>query len=102
MASTIGMGKVKELGSSPRKTIGENVSFMEEWGHTCLFSERDKSLKSEGWEMQKTHRPNIAFAGLTAAGKTTHAKILAEQLGYEWISATTLYNGGRKLDRLMR
>lgn len=35
-------------------------------------------------------RPNIAFAGLTAAGKTTHAKILAAQLGYTWISATAL------------
>jgi cytidylate kinase len=40
--------------------------------------------------MQKAFRPNIAFAGLTAAGKTTHAKILAEQLGYEWISATAI------------
>jgi cytidylate kinase len=33
-------------------------------------------------------QPNIAFAGLTAAGKTTHAKILAEQLGYRYVSAT--------------
>src|SRR5437016_2836300 len=40
--------------------------------------------------MQRTLRPNIAFAGLTAAGKTTHAKILAAQLGYEWISATAI------------
>lgn len=40
--------------------------------------------------MQRVLRPNIAFAGLTAAGKTTHAKILAEQLGYEWISATAI------------
>jgi cytidylate kinase len=40
--------------------------------------------------MQRTLRPNIAFAGLTAAGKTTHAKILAEQLGYQWISATAI------------
>lgn len=40
--------------------------------------------------MQRILRPNIAFAGLTAAGKTTHAKLLAEQLGYEWISATAL------------
>ena len=40
--------------------------------------------------MQGTLRPNIAFAGLTAAGKTTHAKILAEQFGYEWISATAI------------
>ncbi|HEX7632719.1 MAG TPA: cytidylate kinase family protein [Candidatus Saccharimonadales bacterium] len=35
-------------------------------------------------------RPNIAFAGLTAAGKTTHAKILAEELGYEYVSATEI------------
>lgn len=46
------------------------------------------SLKD--WEMRRTPRPNIAFAGLTAAGKTTHAKILAEQLGYERISATKI------------
>jgi cytidylate kinase len=37
---------------------------------------------------QETVRPNIAFAGLTAAGKTTHAKILATELGYEHVSAT--------------
>jgi cytidylate kinase len=33
---------------------------------------------------------NIAIAGLTAAGKTTHAKILAECLGYRYVSATEL------------
>lgn len=33
---------------------------------------------------------NIAFAGLTAAGKTTHAQLLAEQLGYTYVSATQL------------
>lgn len=33
---------------------------------------------------------NIAFAGLTAAGKTTHAKRLAEQLGYDYVSATEI------------
>lgn len=33
-------------------------------------------------------RPNIAFAGLTAAGKTTHARRLASELGYEYVSAT--------------
>jgi len=31
---------------------------------------------------------NIAFAGLTAAGKTTHAKRLADELGYNYVSAT--------------
>jgi cytidylate kinase len=40
--------------------------------------------------MQRIARPNIAFAGLTAAGKTTHARLLAEQLGYEVISATAI------------
>ena len=40
--------------------------------------------------MPKITRPNIAFAGLTAAGKTTHAKLLAHQLGYTWISATAI------------
>lgn len=33
---------------------------------------------------------NIAFAGLTAAGKTTHARLLAAQLGYEYVSATDI------------
>ena len=33
-------------------------------------------------------RPNIAFAGLTAAGKTTHARLVAQELGYTYISAT--------------
>ncbi|HET6355405.1 cytidylate kinase family protein [Streptomyces sp.] len=33
---------------------------------------------------------NIAFAGLTAAGKTTHARLLAEHLGYEHVSATDI------------
>lgn len=40
--------------------------------------------------MHRLLRPNIAFAGLTAAGKTTHAKILAHELGYQWISATAI------------
>lgn len=31
---------------------------------------------------------NIAFAGLTSAGKTTHAKRLAKELGYNYVSAT--------------
>lgn len=31
---------------------------------------------------------NIAFAGLTAAGKTTHARLLAQHLGYSYLSAT--------------
>lgn len=33
---------------------------------------------------------NIAFAGLTAAGKTTHAKRLARELGYSYVSATDI------------
>lgn len=33
---------------------------------------------------------NIAFAGLTAAGKTTHAKRLAAALGYDYVSATDI------------
>lgn len=33
---------------------------------------------------------NIAFAGLTAAGKTTHARRLALELGYDYVSATEI------------
>jgi cytidylate kinase len=33
---------------------------------------------------------NIAFAGLTAAGKTTHARRLATDLGYDYVSATDI------------
>jgi len=33
---------------------------------------------------------NIAFAGLTAAGKTTHARLLADALGYSYVSATDI------------
>ena len=33
---------------------------------------------------------NIAFAGLTAAGKTTHAQRLAADLGYSYVSATDI------------
>lgn len=33
---------------------------------------------------------NIAFAGLTAAGKTTHARRLASDLGYSYVSATDI------------
>lgn len=35
-------------------------------------------------------RTNIAIGGLTAAGKTTHSKLLAKRLGYEYVSATTI------------
>jgi CMP/dCMP kinase len=34
--------------------------------------------------------PNIAFADLTAAGKTTHAQRLAADLGYDYLSATDI------------
>jgi cytidylate kinase len=33
---------------------------------------------------------SIAFAGLTAAGKTTHAQRLAADLGYDYVSATDI------------
>lgn len=33
---------------------------------------------------------NIAFAGLTAAGKTTHARRLARELDYQYVSATDI------------
>jgi cytidylate kinase len=33
---------------------------------------------------------NIAFAGLTAAGKTTHARRLAADIGYSYVSATDI------------
>jgi cytidylate kinase len=33
---------------------------------------------------------NIAFAGLTAAGKTTHARRLSAGLGYDYVSATEI------------
>jgi cytidylate kinase len=33
---------------------------------------------------------NIAFAGLTTAGKTTHAQRLATDLGYDYVSATDI------------
>jgi cytidylate kinase len=36
---------------------------------------------------------NIAFAGLTAAGKTTHARRLAADLGYDYVSATDILFG---------
>ena len=36
------------------------------------------------------HTMNIAFAGLTAAGKTTHARRLAADLGYSYVSATDI------------
>jgi anaerobic magnesium-protoporphyrin IX monomethyl ester cyclase len=43
-------------------------------------------------------QPNIAFAGLTAAGKTTHARLLAEQLGYSYVSATEALLGILDID----
>lgn len=41
---------------------------------------------------------NIVISGLTAAGKTTHAKLLAEHLGYEYISASQLLAKGAGID----
>ncbi|WP_190823489.1 cytidylate kinase family protein [Saccharopolyspora pogona] len=35
-------------------------------------------------------RPNIAVSGLTAAGKTTHARLLAHAFGYQYVSATEI------------
>lgn len=72
MASAIDRGEAKELGK------------------LILRKHETGAYPSQERNMQKILRPNIAFAGLTAAGKTTHAKILAEQLGYEWVSATAL------------
>jgi XTP/dITP diphosphohydrolase len=40
-----------------------------------------------------TFTTNIAFAGLTAAGKTTHARRLAAELGYDYVSATEILLG---------
>ena len=40
--------------------------------------------------MTHSQTSNIAFAGLTAAGKTTHAKRLAWALGYNYVSATDI------------
>ena len=37
---------------------------------------------------QGARRTNIAISGLTAAGKTTHSQLLAERLGFEYVSAT--------------
>lgn len=31
---------------------------------------------------------NVVISGLTAAGKTTHAKLLAQELGFEYVSGT--------------
>jgi cytidylate kinase len=33
-------------------------------------------------------RRNIVISGLTAAGKTTHARLLAKSIGYQYLSAT--------------
>jgi cytidylate kinase len=33
---------------------------------------------------------NIIISGLTAAGKTTHALLIARRLGYDYVSASSL------------
>ena len=38
-----------------------------------IGSDRIRICDRQDEEMQRTLRPSIAFAGLTAAGKTTHA-----------------------------
>jgi cytidylate kinase len=40
--------------------------------------------------MPSSTEPNIAFAGLSCAGKTTHARLLADELGYDYVSATAI------------
>jgi cytidylate kinase len=45
------------------------------------------------------HKKNIAISGLTAAGKTTHAKILAAELGYSYVSATEVMAGMLGIER---
>jgi cytidylate kinase len=44
-------------------------------------------------------RPNILISGLTAAGKTTHAKLLAAELGYRYVSATEIIADMVGIDR---
>jgi hypothetical protein len=75
---------------------GKTVNRLIAWPNRSLVRFRISS-DGMGWlsrrkdgNMQRTARPNIAFAGLTAAGRTTHARLLAEQLGYEVVSATTI------------
>ncbi len=51
---------------------------------------RTRSVVTTGSSGSVSQRFNIAFAGLTAAGKTTHALLLADELGYEYVSATKI------------
>lgn len=58
-------------------------------------TERNESSLDDGPDhpdelIAKPFGTNIAFAGLTAAGKTTHAELLAADLGYGYVSAATL------------
>jgi cytidylate kinase len=43
-----------------------------------------------GTDSDARARPNIMISGLTAAGKTTHALLLAQALGYDYVSASTI------------
>jgi hypothetical protein len=46
--------------------------------------------KCGGFVTLKRFKINVAFAGLTAAGKMPHTRRLAEELGYDYLSATDI------------
>lgn len=59
-------------------------AFVAELHHSC------SGLPTDNCDGVVAFTTNIAFAGLTAAGKTTHAKRLAFELGYDYVSATEI------------